>query len=103
MSAIVRDKFGEKPFIYEISIRVDEGQSYAKLLKKASKLVRQLDPDACWVSGITWSESRDAMVLTVIVSNPHPKCVTCKHRDAHNAGGIGVCRHAACGCDGPCA
>lgn len=102
MSAIVRDKFGEKPLMYEISIRVDEGQSYAKLLKKASKLVRQLDPDSCHVSGITWSEGRDAMVLTVIVSNPHPKCKRCGHREPHVGSGQCVCLFPGCSCDGPC-
>lgn len=29
-------------------------------------------------------------------------CITCTHDDPHTGGGIGVCRHAGCGCDGPC-
>lgn len=26
-------------------------------------------------------------------------CPNCRHVDAHDGGGIGVCRHANCGCD----
>lgn len=29
-------------------------------------------------------------------------CVTCGHGALHDMAGIGVCRAAGCGCDGPC-
>lgn len=28
-------------------------------------------------------------------------CASCGHTEAHDAAGIGVCRHPGCGCDGP--
>lgn len=28
-------------------------------------------------------------------------CITCFHDEPHNGGGIGVCAHPDCGCDGP--
>lgn len=28
-------------------------------------------------------------------------CITCGHPDPHTGGGIGVCLHEDCGCDGP--
>lgn len=101
-AASMRPLTGENPHMYEISIPVDAGQCYAKLLRKAAKLVKQLDPDGCWVSGMYWSEGRDRMAMTITVSHPRPKCVTCRHREPHNRGGIGVCANPGCGCDGPC-
>jgi hypothetical protein len=29
------------------------------------------------------------------------ECITCHHTEPHSGGGLGVCLHLGCGCDGP--